>query len=382
MLNKCVVIYGSGASYASGYKVNISSDESNKIEMPLLDRGFFKNKSVKNLISSKYPAINKFIEFYFDEQKDIGLEEVWAAVDINSKHIKLGTYDWSEENKQYQLEFPDRYPFDDTTSDLMKYKFLGDCGRDLRNVIYDTFSNFILDNSFNNYLKLHSYLKKQTKFLGYITFNYDLILEDAIEKNNDQIFYIDSKKDMNNIGIINGKYLIIKLHGSLNWKFEFDRIFMLGNIEIKKEAIRPDYSKTYYVQPAIIPPTIFKQEINLDIGPKDQISRILIYQWKAAIRLLLEADKIIFIGYSFPPTDFHVERIFRIAMMYRKSKSKKTSILYCGGKSNNSCKNEDKKKKKLKEKLQKIFNIDENDIVIKNDFKVLCNSRDLENFLR
>ncbi len=54
--------------------------------------------------------------------------------------------------------------------------------------------------------------------------------------------------------------------------------------------------------------------------------------------MLRLADKIIFIGYSFPISDFHSKRIFQIANMIRRIETKKrvADILYCVGPNNNN----------------------------------------------
>ena len=76
-----------------------------------------------------------------------------------------------------------------------------------------------------------------------------------------------------------------------------------------------------------------------------------------------------FVGYSFPPTDYHSQRIFHIARMERARNGKTPfEILYCGGQ-------EDKETD-----LQSIFG-KESKIVIKNKFTDLCGSKELDSFL-
>ena len=110
--------------------------------------------------------------------------------------------------------------------------------------------------------------------------------------------------------------LVLKLHGSLSWKIESG----CNDIEFYGHPIGPKYPtnsifKNSFIEPAIVPPTIFKQEINDDTRAEHPLTRLLINQWRGAIRILEEADKIIIIGYSFPVTDFHSHRIFQIPSM-------------------------------------------------------------------
>jgi hypothetical protein len=107
MSDNIVVIYGAGASYASGYKVDLTNKGTLYSENPLIDKTFFKNKNILNLIESNYYALRKFIEIYYggiNNIKNIGLEELWTAVDLNHKHIKLDTYMWDKETEKYQTD--------------------------------------------------------------------------------------------------------------------------------------------------------------------------------------------------------------------------------------------------------------------------------------
>ena len=215
-----------------------------------------------------------------------------------------------------------------------------------------------------------------TGLLGYITFNYDLFLEDTLYHDNDPLFrYLNVNEEISQLlysGI--NEHLIIKLHGSLNWEHSSKGrpITFLKS----KEAVYPDYRQSNaFVEPAIIPPTLFKQEINDEARAKDPLTQVIIQQWIAAIRLLTDADKWIFVGYSFPPTDFHAKRIFQIAMMRRRSLGEKTKVLYCGGSNSNI--------KEVEEELQDIFVLElGKEIILTQGFENLCESNELKKFLQ
>jgi hypothetical protein len=52
MNHKTVVIYGAGASHASGYKVKISIDEKEYFEQPLMDENYFSQEPIRRLVET------------------------------------------------------------------------------------------------------------------------------------------------------------------------------------------------------------------------------------------------------------------------------------------------------------------------------------------
>lgn len=392
MSNNVVVIYGAGASHASGHKVNISSKESHCPEKPLMDKDFFGNKYILSLVKSKYYAIRKFIELYFSGRKNVGLEELWTAVDLNYKHITLDTYDWIEETYENYLvgdywENPNIIRYDNMNLRTNqrgamqmvgglrydKYKFLSDCLRNLKCLVYDSLSDFVSDGTENYYLYLHKLIIKKSTLCGYITFNYDLMLEDSLDEMGTPFRYVNVGENVDDYTFLKGDYPIVKLHGSLNWQFVPTINYIIQDKKI--QPIEPTYvSDGDFREPAIIPPTLFKQEINDETRAKEPLTLTILKQWRAAIRLLSVADKMIFVGYSFPPTDFHAKRIFQIAMMRRRAQKKKTKVLYCSGGDSN--------RGEIEDKLKNIFMLkSEKEIFIQNKFEELCGSKKLEEFL-
>lgn len=109
---------------------------------------------------------------------------------------------------------------------------------------------------------------------------------------------------------------IIKLHGSLNWlkvrQFPVDRITLralnkqyIGNLIISNEYWNIDFYndfKGWAVRPYIITPTLYKRGF-FDKFPFREL-------WSMAKKKLSDCNKLIVIGYSFSPTDFHTEKLF------------------------------------------------------------------------
>src|SRR4030067_9590 len=101
MKDNIVVVYGSGASFGSGYKVRKAERESSGVHLildtnPPIDQRFFESVD-NNLLEKEYYALWLFMQKYFPSVIGLGMEEVWTAVDLNHKHIKLDTYDWIRE---------------------------------------------------------------------------------------------------------------------------------------------------------------------------------------------------------------------------------------------------------------------------------------------
>jgi len=395
-----VVVYGSGASYASGYKVRVK-EQQKKIFFqrsinPPTDQDFFK-KINDDYLKEEYPALHMFKKEYFGSNCKVGMEEVWTAIDLNHKHISLGTYHWTVETNKYNTtKYPDmdldkaytsKMGMTDTSPQYNKYKFLGDCGRDFRKLIYNVYSDFEISDKQNCYKQLHKLISdSKHNFIGYITFNYDCYLEHSLKAT--KFKYIHTNSDTQNLNMVHyGGIPIVKLHGSLSWEEKLNGLYYRPEQHappFKKESQKePSYENdSKWTQPAIIPPTIFKQEINDDSRTQHPLTQMILQQWRTAIIMLREADKLIFVGYSFPISDFHSKRIFQIANMIRREElnKKMADILYCVGPKDNSSIKTTGYKNDCKDKVADIFGSESNiDIII--GFDNLLKSKELEEFL-
>lgn len=116
---------------------------------------------------------------------------------------------------------------------------------------------------------------------------------------------------------------ILKLHGSLNWfrylpfksfkpaSSENDASFE----ELKNEVVlveghwwftSPPELDGWYIYPLIVTPTLYKQDYFRD----PIYNRVLAPMWQEASESLIDCDKLVVIGYSFPPTDFQTKKLF------------------------------------------------------------------------
>lgn len=167
---------------------------------------------------------------------------------------------------------------------------------------------------------------------GFINFNYDILLDKALIKILDKGIYVDYGINFTNEKIAKGSFEkwespidkknvnYLKPHGSFNWMCcpTCNSIYITGGGDRKSGFFKTGYlhkiehclkeeSELYCV---IEPPSYFKKYRNI----------YLQLIWNKAYDLLSEADKIIFIGYSFPEADIWFKYLLKRSC-YRKQKN-------------------------------------------------------------
>lgn len=183
-------------------------------------------------------------------------------------------------------------------------------------------------------------LKKADKTDGFMTFNYDLQLDRAFERTfgwspetgygfsfkkvlrTDESWYDASDKKAH-------PPTLLKLHGSLNWlnsngyihrppsTLDYDKKY-IGQHYLAETLYRfpgqpafgmtvgvPEEGVEVILQLNIVPPILRKQLIG------EAENEPLRDVWTLAHQSLTQAERIIVIGYSLPPTDFHAEWLLR-----------------------------------------------------------------------
>lgn len=407
------VVYGAGASHDSGYKVlidptHIHNPGSSPVPPinPPLDCNFFGQDLVKR-VAERFPSIPLFIKSYFrfpdgvnDPGCDLGLEEVWSAVDLNHKHIRLRTFDWEAVNQEYAREVAEEWldiidtadnPMSPGARGATEYKLLGDCGRHLKQICYRIYGKPSLNSERDHYWELHRLLTAQDvgHRVEYVTFNYDTCLERSLYAHDIRLQYV-TDYDVPNVGfLLRDRVHVAKLHGSINWTFNALKVkpVEIPSIRYGQQrdesafwAVEPQYPTRMNRQarirePLIIPPTWFKNEINDDARAEERITQLILHQWRVALDMLRRADLVIVVGYSFPPTDFHVQRLFRLAVMSR-SNTNPLKFLYCI-KANN-----EEEERRAEERVS-FLKIDRENVRVEfNGFGNLCLEENLKNHLQ
>lgn len=182
-----------------------------------------------------------------------------------------------------------------------------------------------------------------------LTFNQDLVLENEIYKRpelrehwclrhgygqfGDHLHVLRSKKsspmfDGHDDSSCDGglRLSLLKLHGSLNWQVRMNGRqpspkILSGQAEAPQVQLtrrrrvpaqlrytpksRGRGRSTWYMWPVIIPPIYNKQML---------IERFIPQVWEDARTALDECDRLVFFGYSLPPTDIEAEKLFQRAI--------------------------------------------------------------------
>ena len=169
-----------------------------------------------------------------------------------------------------------------------------------------------------------------------ITFNYDLFVEDILnyvcgDWNQVQSYKIKFDKIFGKPGFTtNTKEVVppvLKLHGSINW---YRYVNQTPNQYITSDKLKEIYERRknhivlqnvnwflpitdtpwtedqLFVQPIMITPVIHKQLHTEEFLYK----KVFDVLWKIARDSLSRCKALVVIGYSFPPTDFHTQKLF------------------------------------------------------------------------
>jgi len=211
-----------------------------------------------------------------------------------------------------------------------------------RHVDKPTYWN-LADGQLQQILKIPKSRKELPYNLTVITTNYDITFEYIFWKIGRKLYLPNEWVEAESGGPIErhfldnmyerkrkGGPLLCKLHGSLNWlSSETEGLIVEGSIiekeidtgtetkRVKDPLITDiDYSSITKEAPLIVPPTIFKL----------QIDPCLQNIWDAAGAALRKADNIVFIGFSFPKSDIYI-RYFLAANLSENVHLDKISIV-------------------------------------------------------
>lgn len=154
---------------------------------------------------------------------------------------------------------------------------------------------------------------------AFVSLNYDILIDNAITDIHN-IIDLDYGVQFTNFSIrgdwhkprLNRSTKLFKLHGSLNWLYCPTCISL--TITPKEKSVstiadtpRPCKSCHTNMVPIIIPPTFFKVMSNY----------FLQQVWRETEKVLMEARRIVFCGYSFPDADVHIKYLLKRAEVNR-----------------------------------------------------------------
>lgn len=171
---------------------------------------------------------------------------------------------------------------------------------------------------FHHQLVCHLQEDGQLRSTVFISLNYDIIVDNAIER----VSSYEGEHRVPDYGVtfkpelrgLIGSTLLLKLHGSLNWSHcpTCNTLSLSPGHKIAAELpgaprhFRCHECRGLQVQ-IIVPPTFFKVMSNFYL---QQI-------WNRAEEELKQAERIIFCGYSFPDADMHVKYLLKRAEVNR-----------------------------------------------------------------
>ncbi|NVJ45633.1 MAG: hypothetical protein HWE07_00855 [Cytophagia bacterium] len=303
-----LIILGAGASIGSKRYPILSSTDQMRDKMPSAENFFYdlfqlnktdnKPASFLNFLGLTYESLNDLIirawnidnnknVFDPDGWKGVNIEEVMTFFEIGSKMHEAG----SNEKKMY----------DQAQKSLLSFLY--------------PFMPMICEGQHCEYLlRVFFDLDKKDSIISY---NWDTIAEYTLQqtksvqlKNYAKLLRADTIEPSH----FRDQGLLLKLHGSFNWMLcqnkkcsSFNKIqipFQKGRYKLLdlRESWHCKDCGGNKLKPQIVPP-ISNKMIHKNSFLKNQ--------WLIAREKLLDTEELIFIGYSFPPTDYYTEWLFR-----------------------------------------------------------------------
>lgn len=293
--SKVAIVLGSGATVGAGFKVKYENME----WLPPMDHDFFRTPVVQQILKrGSYPALSWYC------QETASLEETMSIIDLYAKLCLGGII--SQEDAYFKNKgVIETYANGD---EGYKLKMNDECccvrlpamaGWELRKLISEVYKGINHENPDCSPLKKTiNKIKPPT----IITFNYDLSLEKVLKGEYEYIIPQASQRRQE-------VFKLFKLHGSLNWKETQYGVQRETVKESNQDIVKIDYcGRNSWIQPSIIGPTLFKQEITIDFQ-RDERAKFYKDLWRRCWNDLQEVNSLIFIGFSFPQTDFHVRTL-------------------------------------------------------------------------
>ena len=311
-MNKTVIILGAGASVESG----IPAQES------------FINEAIKIVLKRKnelenaefYSSLIQSFRYNYYNTKNI--EDLYNAVEVLTDFPFLDLN--SITNPQFGIM---------QTANLRPARYLQEA------------IQFLIVNLLKSLLKkpddfgFNAYKKLVDQFNGsIITFNWDNLVEQACRSIGKKF---DTYCDANN-----SKIILIKLHGSIDWNYNLEEksenIILDDDLTQKTVWERKNNDKKLYLSPILIFPNYTKSK------QLDQFGSLMYRLWDNALELLSNAEKIIFIGYSLPITDFDATILLQHSLL--KNSNSNLEIVVVDPFLNNELKNRYKYLKEISQK--------------------------------
>lgn len=177
------------------------------------------------------------------------------------------------------------------------------------------------------------------KDTAFISLNYDILLDNAVIRQG-RNFDLDYGVEFTNYAQAGDWHRpdperavpLLKLHGSLNWLYCPTCITLTLTPEDKRVASLVENPQTCAacasrMTPIIVPPTYLKATANIYLQSI----------WQRAERLLLEAERIVFCGYSLPDADLNIKYLLKRMELLRAKPPEMIVVNHHAGKDCRAC---------------------------------------------
>ncbi|MBK7104815.1 MAG: SIR2 family protein [Ignavibacteriae bacterium] len=175
----------------------------------------------------------------------------------------------------------------------------------------------LIDPRINQNLLDSFYEKMVNKDTHFITFNYDLIVEQFLYKKelwkpkDGYGLEFDEFPQVKAENKKSSSHLVLKMHGSLNWReSELENRYKIENMLDDGSPIFPDYFKNEIKRNFEYEGGINLKALKLPSLVKKFNSFQLLSIWRKAHSVISKSEEVIFIGYSFPEADTSVYTLF------------------------------------------------------------------------
>lgn len=274
MTGKTIYVLGAGFSKESGF--------------PLIGE-FTSQKTVDKLKKSLNKPMRKRLEkvsnYFFDRISNRYCDDIESILN----HVSVADYLYMESITEGKRSYPSEKIFDDLIWYIVK--LLESCSKSEIPQIYSDFIKKVHENQDT-----------------LISFNYDLIIETILEKLGITCDYgINKTKPEKST-------TLFKIHGSVNWTYctsckQFVFYPDYSTVKVLESKISCPNCKTKTLKPIIIPPILYK-----DTFYKNPLYEELIRTlWGFTSDELVQADKIVFIGFSMSNTDSYAQELFKFS---------------------------------------------------------------------
>jgi hypothetical protein len=263
----------------------------------------------------KFPNALKLLNSSIDKNNQINIEELLSRLSAGTPYDSV----FLDGERSLLLEDIKSGFFKLIREAQLDEKYI----KDLNN-----FSTFVIENS-----------------ISCITFNYDTFLDESLFKfanvynippnAEEKYWHPDGgygfflRPDQSLIGNTDAtmdrcKSLLLKLHGSLNWRIKrgFQKSYPIDSLVHHEDWFQPpevnepseeELDIHLETSPFVVPPIFDKSELNHQ--------PILKVVWSAAFKKLVEAKTVVFIGYSLPKTDIAAKFLFKEGLQNKNPKN-------------------------------------------------------------